>query len=167
VFADFQNTFSGLGGPTVSAFTADRGVQEFNFPSTDGAPFGVYGFNSNDNIQARWSGVISIKTEGVYQFSTTSDDGSAIFIDGASVVNNNRYQGMQNRAGSVFLTAGLHDFTMGFYEGGGGAGIQAFVTAPGGTNQFLNNTTLFHQARCRASPIRSMFSRIRRSHCLF
>lgn len=143
VFTDFQNTFAGLGGATTTAISSAGGVQEFNFPSTDGAPFSAYGFNAADNIQARWTGVIFIPTEGVYGFSTTSDDGSALFIDGASVVNNNRFQGMTNRGGSVFLTAGLHDIVFGFYEGGGGAGIQVFITPPGGTNQFLGNTNLF------------------------
>jgi autotransporter-associated beta strand protein len=80
---------------------------------------------------------------GVYNMSTTSDDGSEIFIDGASVVDNNMYQGMTNRGGSVFLQPGLHDIVIGFYEGGGGAGIQVFVAPPGGASQILTNSSLF------------------------
>jgi autotransporter-associated beta strand protein len=142
-FTMFQNLYAGLGGPGITASTSSNGVQEFNFPSTNGAPFQVYGVGFTDNIQARWSGKFFAPVSGVYGLSTTSDDGSAIFIDGASVVYNNAYQGMTNRGGTVYLTAGFHDIVMGFYEGGGGAGIQAFVTPPNGGNQFLNNDNLF------------------------
>jgi autotransporter-associated beta strand protein len=142
-FTGFQNGYTGLGPAPLVVNTTDNGVTSFNFPSVDTAPFEVYGVPYVDNIQARWTGKFYAPVAGIYALSTTSDDGSAVFIDGASVVYNNAYQGMTNRGGSVFLQPGLHDITMGFYEGTGGAGLQVFVTPPGGTNQLLNNSMLF------------------------
>lgn len=144
-FTAFQATFAGINGgiPGFSLISSTNDVQNFNFPSTGGQPFGVYGVNYNDNIQARWSGKIFTPVTGVYGFSTTSDDGSALFIDGSSVVYNNAFQGMTNRGGSVYLAAGFHDIVFGMYEGGGDAGLQVFVTPPNGTSQLLDNANLF------------------------
>jgi fibronectin-binding autotransporter adhesin len=144
-FALFQATFAGLNGgvPGFSLLSSNNDVQTFNYPGTNQAPFAALDVNYTDNIQARFSGKIFIPTGGVYGFSTTSDDGSAVFIDGASVVYNNRFQGMTNRGGSVFLTAGFHDIAIGMYEGGGDAGLLVFMTPPGGSAQLLDNSNLF------------------------
>ena len=78
-----------------------------------------------DHIAGVWTGQIEITTAGNYTFTTRSDDGSVLFINGQEVVDNNNFQGMTNRSGTVFLAAGMHDISIGFYEGGGGAGVQA------------------------------------------
>ena len=78
------------------------------------------------------SGFINITHADNYTFTTTSDDGSVLFIDGGDgitpnddtpLVNNNLYQGMTLKSGSVSLSAGLHAISIGFYEGGGGLGL--------------------------------------------
>lgn len=143
LFTDFENHYTSLGGAGFTVISSNNDVPGIDFPSSNGAPFNVYGVPYADNIQARWSGKIFIPTTGVYGFSTTSDDGSAVFIDGSNVVNNNRYQGMTNRGGTVFLAAGFHDITFGMYEGGGGAGLQVFIAPPNGSPQILSNANLY------------------------
>ena len=91
---------------------------------------GLTADNDGDQIVGTWHGKIQINTAGNYTFTTRSDDGSVLFIDGQRVVNNNNFQGMTNRSGVVALTSGQHDISVGFYEGGGGAGVQASYSGP-------------------------------------
>ncbi|MES2572933.1 MAG: PA14 domain-containing protein, partial [Verrucomicrobiota bacterium] len=104
--------FANLGDPALTARTNTGGRTDLNFDNTNGgnaAPFADQGLNDTDNIRSSFSGKILITTAGLTGFSTRSDDGSAIFIDGQRVVNNNFFQGMTTRSGTIDLTAGLHD----------------------------------------------------------
>src|SRR5262249_21324731 len=60
--------------------------------------------NAN-NYAIRYTGLLNIGTGGTYTFSTTSDDGSALYIDGVKVVNNDFFQGATQRSGTVTLGA--------------------------------------------------------------
>ena len=134
--------FTALGGPAVSVLTSFNGKTNLDYSNSNGARapmFGGtgptqanYGFPSLDNFEANLTGKITINTEGDYTFSTTSDDGSVAFLDGADapVVNNNFYQGMTTRSGTVHLTAGQHQIDLGFYEGGGGLGWTTQYSGP-------------------------------------
>jgi MYXO-CTERM domain-containing protein len=64
-----------------------------------------------------------IPTSGDYTFTTGSDDGSDLFIDGQLVVNNAYYQGYTVRSGTVYLTAVVHPFDLEYFQGGGGAAL--------------------------------------------
>lgn len=150
--ATFNANFAGL-TPAVRALTTTGGQSNMDFNNNNGsdllAPFASQGFNALDNIQARWNGRIYIAEAGSYTFSSTSDDGSMVFINGATVVDNNFFQGMTTRSGTVNLGVGYHDLTLGFYEGGGGAGAIFSWQTPGSAtsspipNSVLSTTSLF------------------------
>ncbi len=92
---------------------------------TTGNPFGGLGVNLGlDNIAALWTGFINVPETADYRFTTRSDDGSVLHVDGPLLVNNNFLQGMNNRAGTVHLSAGRHALRIGFFEAGGEAGMQ-------------------------------------------
>jgi|GEM_PF-3875032 len=91
-----------------------------------GAPFGAEGFTSADNLSVRFTGKINITTAGTYTFGTRSDDASALYVDGIRVVNNNNFQGMTTRTGTIALTSGLHDIMVVMCENGGGAGLDVY-----------------------------------------
>lgn len=76
-----------------------------------------------DNYTARITGQFNVAATGNYTFSTTSDDGSVLRIDGNVVVSNNFFQGATTRNGSVLLTAGIHNFELLYFEGGGAANL--------------------------------------------
>jgi autotransporter-associated beta strand protein len=138
--------FAGLGAPAVIARTITAGQSNLDFNNGNGgdtAPFASQGFNSLNDLRARFSGKILITSPGDTTFFTTSDDGSGIFIDGQRVVNNNFFQGMTERSGTINLSAGLHDIVIFFYEGGGGAGLIAQYTPAGGVKQVIPNAVLF------------------------
>ena len=101
-----------------------------------------------DNVEARWYGDILIPGTGntpvVVNFATSSDDGSDLYIDGNLVVNNNFYQGNTRRTGLATLTPGLHTIDIEYYQGGGGASMDAQWDPTGGTNFVdIPNTAFF------------------------
>ena len=96
-----------------------------------------------DNFAVEWTGWVDLPTAGVYQFFTTSDDCSRLYIDGSLLVDNNFYQGMTERgSGPISLSAGLHDFRVTFCQGGGGKGCIASWLPPGGTKEVIPSGAL-------------------------
>ena len=108
---------------------------------------GQYNGNTGD-FNVYYGGSLDITTAGTYTFSTTSDDGSMIWIDGANVVNNNGLHGGQSATGSVSLSAGMHDLVVGYFQGGGGLTFDAQMsTANGGSGTLADlNTTMANGA---------------------
>jgi uncharacterized protein YaiE (UPF0345 family) len=82
-----------------------------------------------NNFAADMTGYFDVSADGLYTFSTSSDDGSYLVIDGAMVVNNGFFQGNTQRSGTIFLAAGKHVFDLQYFQGGGGAGLDLTVPA--------------------------------------
>jgi autotransporter-associated beta strand protein len=89
------------------------------------------------------TGKINITTAGWYAFYTASDDGSKIFLDGKLVANSDGPHGVISGAGTVFLTADLHDFRYEFAQGGGGADEQIQWSGPGIAKATLPSSVVF------------------------
>src|SRR5262249_1680866 len=91
------------------------------------------------HVLARWSGNITIPNNGKpgnpITFSTSSDDGSVVYIDNMTtpVVNNNFYQGTTTRQATVNLTPGVHTIDIEWYNGGGGGTMYFNWDPTGGT----------------------------------
>jgi hypothetical protein len=64
----------------------------------------IDGFEQLDSYLMRWRGTFTADTDGFYAFSTTSDDGSMLYVDGEIVVDNDGLHGAQTRQGAVTLT---------------------------------------------------------------
>ena len=109
-------------------------------------------YASTSTFQTYWKGEIDIPTAGTYTFYTASDDGSMLFIDGVTVVNNNYYQGVVERSGTVTLTAGTHAIAIAFFDGGGGWGMFVNIEGPGMAKQLLPNSML-HAAANQVHPV--------------
>ena len=85
---------------------------------------------NTDYFGIRYTGSIHVAAGGSYTFYTTSDDGSALYVDGVMVVNNDFSQGATERSGVVTLTAGTHAIEIRYFEGGGGEELQVHVSGP-------------------------------------
>lgn len=83
----------------------------------------------SNHYALRFHGQILAPKNGEYRFATHSDDGSAMFIDGEIVVDNDGTHGMQRREGKRTLKAGSHEFELVYFNGGGGGGLQVFWDA--------------------------------------
>ncbi len=84
----------------------------------------------NDHFALKFEGLIDIPADGLYEFFTESDDGSALYIDGRQVVDNNNLQGMTERTGQIALKKGLHQIDVRYFNGAGGMGLNVRWSGP-------------------------------------
>ncbi len=104
--------FTGKVGSLTPSWTLGNAID-----LTDGYnwhPFGLTDFG----VQV--TGAFTAATDGTYSFSTQSDDGSALYVDGYQVVNNGDAHGPTTVNGTINLTAGAHQLVVNFFEAYGG-----------------------------------------------
>jgi autotransporter-associated beta strand protein len=129
--------------PAVTALSSKTSLNNsFDFGTTGSAFPSPYSSTTATNFEAVFTGLFNAQTAGLYTFDTGSDDGSMIFIDGNVVVNNNFFQPVTVRSGSVTLTQGMHNIAIAFYQAAGGYGLYADVQVPNGTLQRIPNALL-------------------------
>ena len=116
-------------------------VVNLNYPSTNDA-FGDSG--RADNVGAVYTGWIEIPTTGFWTLSTSSDDGSKLWIGDDLVVNNDGLHGMVTVAGTRALAAGKHALRVEFFEAGGGAGLIMRWSGPGQGTEVVPGSRLYH-----------------------
>lgn len=73
----------------------------------------------------------NIAESGDYVFSLTSDDGSALIIDGETVVGNDGIHPAKTASMKEALEAGLHTMQVQYFEGGGNRTLALSVKGPG------------------------------------
>jgi hypothetical protein len=70
-----------------------------------------------DNFSVRWSGQVMPPVTASYTFTTSSDDGVRLYVNGQLVVDNWTDHGVTQNSGSIALTAGLkYDIRMDYYD---------------------------------------------------
>ncbi|MGN6491372.1 MAG: alkaline phosphatase family protein [Agriterribacter sp.] len=97
----------------------------------------------NSSFALAFEGFIQIDTPGEYRFFTQSDDGSALYIDGKKVVDNDGDHGVEEKAGDVQLEPGQHAIKVEYFNGGGGYWIDAFYKGPNIPKQLIPANKLF------------------------
>jgi hypothetical protein len=80
---------------------------------------------------------LSIESAGKYTFFTRSDDGSALYIDGKKVVDNDGDHGVTEKAGKIDLTPGTHEIRVEWFNGGGGGWLDTYYQGPGMPKQLI------------------------------
>jgi uncharacterized protein (TIGR03790 family) len=86
---------------------------------------------------ARFSGLISIPETGNWTFYLTTDDGSELWMDGQSLIQNYGSHGMSEISNSIVIDAGIHDFRIEFFQGGGPHGLQFSWEGPNQSKTFI------------------------------
>ncbi|HEV2779866.1 MAG TPA: PA14 domain-containing protein [Actinophytocola sp.] len=81
-----------------------------------------------DNFSARWTKSVTVPA-GNYRFTTTTDDGVRLFVDGTLVIDRWLFQGTTTYTAVVALTEGVHQIVMEYFEAGSGA-VARFGFAP-------------------------------------
>ncbi|MBZ5859360.1 glycoside hydrolase family 97 catalytic domain-containing protein [Flavihumibacter profundi] len=79
----------------------------------------------------QFSGFIDIPVTGVYTFYVVSDDGSQIYIDDQKLVDNDSCHGDLEKSGEKALAAGLHRFTVNYFQNGSGQTLLVYIKGPG------------------------------------
>jgi hexosaminidase len=90
------------------------------------------------------SGYINIDKDGLYNFSTTSDDGSQLWIDDKLVVQNDGKHFNFETNGVANLLKGYHKMEIRYFQAGGSNELKAYVVAPGKAKQEITAAMLFN-----------------------
>jgi hypothetical protein len=64
-----------------------------------------------------YNGRFWIEQAGKYDFYLLSDDGSKLYIDGHTVINNDGLHGSLERTGSIKLKPGVHQIRVSYFQG--------------------------------------------------
>ncbi len=96
------------------------------------------------NFAVRFSGMIKIDTAGTYIFTTASNDGSQLFVDGVLVVNNTANNMTQKSSASLTLSAGFHDLVLAYAQGTAAMGLELWWQGPSIAKALVPDAVLWH-----------------------
>ncbi len=100
-----------------------------------------------DGFSVRWSGEVEAPTTGTYLFTTRSDDGVRLRVDGELLVDNWTRHAPTANSGSIGLVGGeRYALTMEYYEETGGATAILEYTPPGSTSRVIPTRRLYPAA---------------------
>ncbi len=93
--------------------------------------------NFGDHWNIEFSGILKVDTASDYEFILTSDDGSALFVNGDLVINNDGLHGARTVKGDLKLPAGSHQINLLYFNYTGGHALKATLQPGGGVQQEL------------------------------
>jgi len=112
-----------------------------NFDWAGGSPDGSIG---PDTFSVRWTGKVRPQFSETYTFTTVSDDGVRLWVNGQLIVNNWSDHAPIENAGSITLSAGQSvDIRMEYYENGWGAVAKLLWSSPSTAKQVIPQNVLF------------------------
>ena len=123
----YNNPAAGVYNSTLALTRTDSTVN-FNWGTGSPGP-GVQA----ENFNIEWTGTVLAPVGGHYRFSTTSDDGIRVWVNGRLMINNwTDHAPTTNTSQTIKLTAGVrYSIRVQYYERGGGATIVLRWTPPG------------------------------------
>jgi hypothetical protein len=139
VIAEPAEDFPDLGKKKPALRRIDATV---DFPAGDGR---FKGTSLSWQFCVRWSGVLRVPKDGRYTFTTESDDGSRLYIDGKQVVDNGGLHAMEEKTGTIELKAGDHDLRIDFFQDGGGHGCRVSWESDDLPKAVIPAEVLFHR----------------------
>ena len=92
----------------------------------------------------QFEGYLKINNDGVYTFSTLSDDGSKLFIDGEEIVNNDGAHGAGEVFGKAALQHGFHKIRVIYFDGGGGNELKVYWSFGNKEKEAIPANVLFY-----------------------
>lgn len=97
-----------------------------------------------DLFSVRWTGQIEAPVAGVYTFTTTSDDGVRLWVDGKPLVDNWTQHAAMDDSGGIPLQAGQrYDVKLEFYENTGRAVAKLSWAYPGQSKAVVPSVRLY------------------------
>ena len=99
---------------------------------------------NNNGFGVIYNGFIRIDVDGLYQFSTRSDDGSVLVIDDQPVVDNDGKHPLLEQGGAVPLQKGYHKFTLKYFDIGSVSALKVYMTIPGKPKGELSPDTMYN-----------------------
>ncbi len=101
-------------------------------PRTDTVPaVAIPPYARATQIGLTFVGFIEVPRDGVYTFHLWSDDGSALFLGGEMLIDNDGPHGSRERKANAALLAGHHPIEVRYFQIGGGAELELEIEGPG------------------------------------
>ena len=98
----------------------------------DATDFSIDRWRARPTFAVEFRAFITVKTAGTYDFHLLSDDGSALLIDDAMVVNHDGPHAPSTKSGKAYLQPGRYAITLRYFQGGGASALTPTVTTPDG-----------------------------------
>jgi hypothetical protein len=86
-----------------------------------------------EQFSVRWTGYLTVGRAGLYDFATTSDDGSWLYINDRLVVDNGGVHSARTQAGRIELAEGSHKVRLEYVEAGAGSELSWSWARDGGS----------------------------------
>ncbi|HET7042772.1 MAG TPA: PA14 domain-containing protein, partial [Gemmatimonadales bacterium] len=99
------------------------------------AGVGLRGDERAERFAVTLEGWLQVPADSLYEFALSSDDGSALWIDGTKVVDNDGYHGPDAKQGVAALRTGLHRLRVVMFQGTGAKAL-ALGWRPAGAPMF-------------------------------
>ncbi len=97
-----------------------------------------------DHFVLEFSGFFNAPEDGIYQFFTTSDDGSRLYIDDHLIVDNDGIHGSITASGQTGLAKGSHRMKVLFFEANYGESLKVEMEGPEIEKDEINEKLLTH-----------------------
>lgn len=97
----------------------------------------------HENYSIRWTGFLYAPRSGTYAFSTASDDGSWLYLDGKLLVDNGGSHGLEERFGKVSLKRGVYPIEIRYVQQKGSSRMKAFWSILNKPKRPLSEDVLF------------------------
>lgn len=98
----------------------------------------------DEKYALQFEGYIKVSKDAVYTFSTLSDDGSKLNIDGEEIVNNDGNHGAVEVFGKAALKKGYHRIKVVYFDNGGGNELKAYWSDGTHEKEIIHSAVLFH-----------------------
>lgn len=89
-------------------------------------------------------GFVQVPADGIYTFTTASDDGSMLYVNNKLVVDNDNTHGLVEQSGVVALKAGYHELIVRYFEATGGDDLKVYWESESFDRKELPASALFH-----------------------
>jgi hypothetical protein len=111
--------------------------------------------DTNEMFGIQFTGFIRIPRTGVYTFTAMSDDGTRLWIGGETVLASlGQSPATTETGGQIALQAGLHPFTVGYFQAYGPMALDLYIEGPGMSRQLIPARMLVHSRLSHAAGTR-------------
>jgi S1-C subfamily serine protease len=105
----------------------------------------VHNAPGGENFGLDFTGYLKVPADGLYTFSTRSDDGSRLYVNDQLIVDNDGLHSAYESAGLVRLKAGLHAIRVTFFESHGQEHLSVHWEGPGSKKEEIPASAYFHR----------------------
>ncbi len=122
----------GYSNLAAAGFTLNGGRDNSFSPTTTGQTnsFNPSDYDTGDRFALKFTSELTVTTGGTYTFSTSSDDGSKLFVNGVEVVDNDGLQATATETGTIGLSPGTYVVEIIYFENAGQQTLSATLAGP-------------------------------------